>query len=142
MTTATPTSLVERRNAVISEHIAAECAHDVDRALKTFSSPHYYVYPLAMDAPGAEAVSGLLGAVFEAFPDFAFIPERTYHADTAVVVEGRMTGTQEGVWAGVSPSGKAIDVPTCCIYHFDDDNLTKETVYFDHGTLLAQIGQS
>jgi steroid delta-isomerase-like uncharacterized protein len=141
MTSITPASLVaERRDAVIAEHIAAECAHDIPRALNTFSSPHYYVYPLAVDAPGAEAVSGLLGAVFDAFPDFQFVPERTYHSEEAVIVEGRMTGTHNGVWAGVPASGNTIDVPTCCIYHFDDDNLTKEAVYFDHGTLLTQIG--
>jgi steroid delta-isomerase-like uncharacterized protein len=141
MTSVTPDSPVaERRDAVIAEHIAAECAHDVPRALKTFSSPHYYVYPFALDASGAEAVTGLLGALFDAFPDFQFVPERTYHADEAVIVEGRMIGTHNGVWAGVSASGNTIDVPTCSIYHFDGDNLTRETVYFDHGTLLNQIG--
>jgi hypothetical protein len=31
-------------------------------------------------------------------------------------------------------------VPTCCIYHFDEDRLVSESVYFDHATLLAQIG--
>ena len=133
-------STTEQRDAVIAEHIAAECAHDVPRALKTFSSPRYYVPPLGVDAPGADAVSGLLDAVFDAFPDFEFIPERTYHADEVVTVEGRMTGTHKGVWVGLPASGNTIDVPLCCLYHFDDDRLTQETVYFDHATLLDQIG--
>lgn len=74
----TPLSLQARRDATIAEHIEAECAHDIDRALRTFATPHYYVYPLAMDAPGADAVRGLLDAVFTAYPDFAFIPSSTY----------------------------------------------------------------
>jgi steroid delta-isomerase-like uncharacterized protein len=137
--TISETALAARRDEIIDEHIAAETAHDIDRALQTFHEPHYHVYPLAIEAPGAVAVTDLLAAVFNAFPDFAFIPERTYHAATAVIVEGRMTGTHCGTWAGIPASGHPIDVPTCCLYHFDDDRLTSETVYFDHATLLAQI---
>ncbi len=131
--------LVASRDATIREHIAAECAHDIERALKTFHVPHYHVYPLDLDAPGADAVGGLLGAVFDAFPDFEFIAERTYHASAAVIVEGRIVGTHRGEWAGISGTGHRVDVPTCCLYHFDADRLTSETVYFDHATMLAQI---
>ena len=83
MTDTTTTTMTTARDAVIAEHIAAECAHDLDRALATFHSAHYHVFPLAIDAPGDEAVRGLLDAVFTAFPDFQFIAERTYHADVA-----------------------------------------------------------
>jgi steroid delta-isomerase-like uncharacterized protein len=139
--TDTTTTITTQRDAVIAEHIAAECEHDVDRALATFHSAHYHVYPLGIDAPGDEAVRGLLEAVFTAFPDFRFTAERSYYADDAVIVEGRITGTQDGDWAGVAPTGRSVDVPTCCIYHFDDDRLTSESVYFDHSTLLSQLGQ-
>lgn len=142
MTDTTTASLTARRDTVIAEHIAAECDHDVQRALNTFSSPHYHVFPLAVDAPGAEAVSGLLGAVFTAFPDFQFVADRTYHAATAVTVEGRILGTHEGEWASIPGTGNKVDVPTCCIYHFDDDKLTSETVYFDHATMLNQINSA
>jgi steroid delta-isomerase-like uncharacterized protein len=136
----TDVTVATRRDAVIAEHIAAECAHDVDRALATFERPHYHVFPLAIDAPGEEAVRGLLSAVFTAFPDFEFVAERTYHSDDAVIVEGRIKGTQDGEWVGIAPTGHSVDVPACCIYHFDDDRLTSEAVYFDHATLLGQLG--
>jgi len=132
-------TLQQRRDDVIAEHIAAECAHDVDRALNTFSVPHYHVHPLALDAPGADNVRGLLAAVFQAFPDFAFVPTATYHATDTVIVEGRITGTHGGTWAEIPATGSHVDVPTCCLYHFDQDRLYSETVYFDHATMLAQI---
>ena len=139
MTETATATLATRRDAVIAEHIAAECAHDIERALKTFSTPHYHVFPLGIDAPGADAVRGLLQAVLDAFPDFEFVADRTYHAAAAVTVEGRILGTHRGEWAGIAGTGNRVDVPTCCIYHFDDDRLTSETVYFDHATMLAQI---
>ena len=139
MTTSVTDNLSARRDAVIAEHIAAECDHDIDRALRTFHTPHYHVFPLAIDAPGAEAVRDLLAAVFGAFPDFEFVAARAYHASDAVIVEGRIVGTHGGDWAGIAGTGNRVDVPTCCIYHFEGEHLTSETVYFDHATMLAQI---
>jgi steroid delta-isomerase-like uncharacterized protein len=142
MSTTTTQSLVERRQAVVDEHIAAECDHDVARAIRTFHRPHYRVLPLGGETVGGEAVSELLGALFGAFPDFSFDTVATYHADQATIVEGRMTGTHKGTWAGMPASGSRIDVPTCCLFHFDGDRLVSESVYFDHATLLAQIDPS
>jgi predicted ester cyclase len=45
----------------------------------------------------------------------------------------------KGRWAGIPASGRSINVPTCCLFHFDDARLLSESVYFDHATLLAQI---
>ena len=132
----------DRRDATIAEHIAAECDHDVDRALRTFHKPHYHVFPLGLDAPGPEAVRDLLAAVFGAFPDFRFVPVATYHSELAVIVEGRIVGTHHGEWAGIPGTGNRVDVPTCCLYHFEGEHLVSETVYFDHATMLAQIGQT
>lgn len=131
--------LTAQRDAVLAEHIAAECAHDIERALKTFRIPHYYVFPLSLDAPGAEAVSGLLAAVFAAFPDFEFLPVRTHHAVDSVIVEGRIVGTHLGEWTDIPGSGNRVDVPACGIYYFEGAELTSESVYFDQATMLAQI---
>ena len=133
-------ALIAKRQAIVDEHIAAEDAKDVERTLATFHTPHYWVRPLGGETTGGPAVAELLGMLFRAFPDFSFTPAHTYHAADALIVEGKMTGTHKGPWAGVPASGKPIDVSTCCIYHFDEDRLTSESVYFDHATLLAQIG--
>jgi steroid delta-isomerase-like uncharacterized protein len=132
--------LIDKRLSVVHEHIAAEDAHDVARTLKTFHTPHYWVRPLGAETSGGPAVAELLGMLFGAFPDFSFKPVHTYHASDALILEGRMTGTHNGPWAGVPASGKPIEVMACCIYHFDEDRLVSESVYFDHATLLAQIG--
>jgi steroid delta-isomerase-like uncharacterized protein len=132
--------LIQKRRAIVDEHIAAESAKDIARTLKTFHTPHYFVRPLGTETKGASAVAELLGMLFSAFPDFEFTPDRVHNSENALIMEGRMTGTHGGAWAGVPASGKPIDVATCCLYHFDEDRLISESVYFDHATLLAQIG--
>jgi steroid delta-isomerase-like uncharacterized protein len=133
--------LVARRTAIINEHAAAENAHDVQRTLKTFhDKPHYWVRAFGAETDGAGPVAELLGTVFTAFPDFHFKQTRVYHAADALIMEGQITGTHRDTWAGVPASGKQVDFPICAIFHFDEDRLVSETVYFDHATLLAQIG--
>jgi steroid delta-isomerase-like uncharacterized protein len=139
MNTISP-ELSNRRMAIVNEHIAAEAAHDVERTLKTFHTAHYWVRPLGAETAGSPAVAELLGMLFNAFPDFEFTPVRTYQAADAVIIEGKMTGTHRGPWAGVPASGNTMNVMGCCIFHFQDDRLMSESVYFDHATLLAQIG--
>jgi len=139
-TTQSDTDLRSRRERTIREHMAAENRHDIAATLETFSQANYDVVALGAPTNGAAAVDDLLHTLFGAFPDFAAEALSLHHGDDIVFVDVRMTGTHDGTWAGVPPSGHPIDVRCGCIFHFDGPDLVKETVFFDHATLLAQIG--
>jgi steroid delta-isomerase-like uncharacterized protein len=130
----------QAREAVVRSHMDAECRHDVAATLETFAEPNYDVVPLGAPANGQTAVEELLGGLFAAFPDFDTKALSLHHGDDIVFVDTLITGTHQGNWAGVPASGRPIEVRCGCIFHFNDDQLTRETVYFDHATLLAQIG--
>jgi steroid delta-isomerase-like uncharacterized protein len=140
ITEATNNDLRTRRETTVSEHMAAECRHDIAATLETFAEANYDVVPLGAPTNGATAVDELLQQLFGAFPDFKAEAVSVHHGDDIVYVDTRMSGTHLGPWAGVPASGRPIDVRCGCIFHFDGDRLTKETVWFDHATLLAQIG--
>lgn len=61
-------------------------------------------------------------------------------ATLATFADTTIRGSHAGTWAGVPASGQPIEVRCGCVFHFEDDRLVKKTVYFDHATLLAQIG--
>jgi steroid delta-isomerase-like uncharacterized protein len=136
----TTTDLRSRRQQTVADQMAAECRHDIPATLATFSEANYDVVPLGAPTPGAAAVDELLQGLFAAFPDFQAEALSVHHGDDIVYVDTRMTGTHDGPWAGIPASGRSIDVRCGCIFHFDEDRLVKETVFFDHATLLAQIG--
>jgi steroid delta-isomerase-like uncharacterized protein len=136
----TENDLRTRREQTVSEHMAAECRHDVAATVATFADANYDVVALGAPTNGAAAVHELLHQLFGAFPDFQVEALSIHHGDDIVYVDTRMTGSHNGPWAGVPATGRAIDVRCGCIFHFDGDRLTKETVFFDHATLLAQIG--
>jgi steroid delta-isomerase-like uncharacterized protein len=134
------TNLQTRREQTVRAHIEAENHHDIPAALATFHHPRYEVMPLGDAADGAEAVTGLLTALMNAFPDFHVDVTRLLHSTHCVVVELQMTGTHRGEWAGVAASGRRIQLMAACFFEFDADRLVCERVYFDQATLLRQIG--
>lgn len=129
-----------RREAAIDAHIKAESVdHDVSGVLASFHHPRYEVPAIAAIADGAEAVQGLVGTVLGAFPDFYVEREALYHADNAVIVECRFGGTQQGVWAGIPPTGKRAEVQAALIFLFEGADMVCEKVYFDHATIVRQL---
>src|SRR3984957_171066 len=70
MTTASMSSLLERRAAIVREHIAAEKAHDISRIIATFDRPRYELAPFCSVSDGEQAVRDLLTGLFATFPDF------------------------------------------------------------------------
>jgi hypothetical protein len=141
MATSMTQSMRARRESVVQAHIKAEAVdHDVASVLATFRHPRYEVPALAAVADGTQAVEGLVGHLLAAFPDFHLHQDAVYHSDDAVIVEARFGGTHNGVWAGVEPTGNQMEVQGALIFVFEGDDLVCEKVYFDHSTILRQLG--
>jgi predicted ester cyclase len=141
MATTAISSVRARREAIVNAHIEAETVnHDTAATVATFRHPRYEVPALGAIADGAEAVSGLVGGLMAAFPDFYVHQSGLHHADDAVIVEARFGGTQRGIWAGFEPTGKRMEVQAVLIFVFEGDDLVCEKVYFDHATVLRQLG--
>ena len=132
--------LQRRREAVVAEHMRAEMAADLDATLATFpGEPEYDIVPLHGVRRGHDEVRELLAHLLGAFPDLGLHVVVLRHTVDAVIIEGRMTGTQRGVYAGCAASGRVLDLRAAIFFHFDDDRLRRETVYYDELTLLTQI---
>jgi steroid delta-isomerase-like uncharacterized protein len=139
MAVVTDSSLRSRRQAVVQSHIDAENSGDLDAMIASFYRPRYEVFAMAAIFEGEQPVRELVGGLVSAFPDFRCSPSEFHHADNAVIVEARLTGTQQGDWAGFAPRGGKIDVPIVCIFDFEDDRLVNEKVYFDFATVQRQL---
>jgi steroid delta-isomerase-like uncharacterized protein len=131
-------SLRERREAIVTEHIAAENRHDIEATVATFHHPRYEVN--GEESDGEAAVRDLLQELMAGFPDFQVEVGKIHHADDAVIGEGRITGTHRGEFAGVPATGRRVDYPAIALFEFEEDRLLCEKVYFDGATMLTQIG--
>ncbi len=132
------TSLRQRRETIIRQHADAENQHDVEATIATFHQPRYEVNGQPSD--GAQAVRELLQGLMNGFPDLHAELGKMRHADDAVFGETILTGTHDGEWAGIPPSGRRVEVPVAAIFEFDEDRLLCEKVYMDFAAVLTQIG--
>lgn len=141
MASATMDTMQARREATVKAHIEAEAVkHDAASTLATFSHPRYEVPALSVIADGPQAVQGLVSALLTAFPDFYLNTLELHHAEKAVIVEVKFGGTQRGVWAGIEPTGRPMEVQAVLMFMFEGSDLVCEKVYFDHATILRQLG--
>src|SRR5581483_1680989 len=145
MTTTASTSqdLRTRREAVVRASMKAENRHDPAGTVETFHEPRYDVPAMGElgQARGGQAVHDLIASLFAGFPDWhAELNTPLMHTDSGIFAEVRMTGTHQGDFAGIPPTGKSMDVRVATLFEFEDDRLLGERVYFDFATVLRQLG--
>jgi steroid delta-isomerase-like uncharacterized protein len=135
---ANTTSIRQRREATVNEHIDAENRHDIEGIIATFHHPRYEVN--GEPSEGEEAVRELLQILMQGFPDLNAEIVKLRHLEDGVLVEGLITGTHAGEWVGIAPSGNRINMRVVSIFEFDEDRLMCEKAYMDVATMLAQVG--
>ena len=141
MATASVSDVRMHREAVVKAHLQAEAVdHNVAATVATFSKPRYEVPAVGAIVDGAEGVHAFVEQVLTAFPYLWVRQLALHHADDAVIVEAKFGGTQRGVWAGVAPTGKEVQVECVLIFVFEGSDLVCEKVYFDNATILRQLG--
>jgi len=128
------------REAAVREHMEAENAHEFDRCIAAFAHPRYEIVATGEVWDGHSGVNALLHENKKGFPDFRFHPEAWHHANDAVIVEGRFTGTHRGSWRGLPATGRKVDFPLIIVFQFEGSDMVCERTYFDLGTPLRQLG--
>jgi steroid delta-isomerase-like uncharacterized protein len=97
------------------------------------------------EVPGFEATKEGVKQVFHmyraAFPDLRMEPEDIIVSGDKVVARVRATGTHQGEFMGMSPTGKSADVQLIDIIRFGDDGLVHEHWgLFDALKMMQQLG--
>jgi predicted ester cyclase len=111
-------------------------ADAIDEARPITLTAAYHGHPF----DGSQAVRELLQGFMNGFPDFHIEPASIRHMDDGVMVEGLITGTHDGEWAGIAPTARRIKVPVVGIFEFDEDRLLCEKGHLDMASPLKQIG--
>jgi steroid delta-isomerase-like uncharacterized protein len=135
-------SLRERREGVVREHMESENRHEFDVTMATFGHPRYEIVPTGDVYDGEEEVARYFAETRAAFPDQRNERVKMHHADDSVVVEFDRLGTHKGELRGIAPTGREFTCRTLAIFEFgpDTDRIVCERVYFDTLTILRQLG--
>jgi len=133
-----------KRMAVLREHIRAESEHDMKALLAGMTSNCFNdLSGVPKPFVGPEQTAERYRKHWEGFPDFKVRVRRVLCADeSCVVTENEWRGTHLGTFQGWPATGKPVRMRAIVVWHFKDDELWGETVFFDNVSLLRQIGAS
>jgi steroid delta-isomerase-like uncharacterized protein len=114
---------------------------DPDAIAAAFVPEGSYSDPVVPDGLGPAATADYARGLFAGFPDLAFeIVTVAECGPEMVAVEWVMTGTNDGPYQGLPPSGRAVRLPGADIITTDGDRVRTVAGYFDTAALPRQLG--
>jgi len=116
-------------------------AHDLDLFLSYFTEdPGFEFVPSGAPLKGKAEIRAFFEATFVGFPDFATTEARVIAAGNIVVSEHSTTGTHQGIWNEIPPTGNYAIMPHLDIWEFEGDKIKRCTTYADMMGMLIQLG--
>jgi steroid delta-isomerase-like uncharacterized protein len=94
------------------------------------------------DAHGVQAVKDAVKRQLEAFPDFKGTVEGAFADGDLVVVRWSATGTNEGSFIGVPPSGKPVNFTGINVYRFACGHIIESWSEMNALAVLRQIQEA
>ena len=119
-------------------HSIAEDARDIDGLVATLSPDCVYdIAPTGQRWEGHEGARAFYTELFAAFPDNAFALSEIVIGPQGAFEVATLTGTNQGPWAGVAPSGLAVSLEVLILFPWDPgtQRFTGERIWFDRGGL-------
>jgi carboxymethylenebutenolidase len=134
--------------AVFDDHVAAEFAdQDLDAAMATMAAdPYVYHVPVMTGGVGTEEVRSFYGRHFIGkWPaDTEITPVSRTVGENQVVDELVISFTHDiemdAILPGVPPTGRPVRLAFCVVVGFEDGKVAHEHIYWDHASLLVQVG--
>lgn len=124
------------------DHSKAEDARDLDGLIATLSETCVYeIIPTGQRWEGHDGARNFYLTFLGAFPDVHFDLQDIVIGPQGVIEVTQMTGTHQGEWAGIKPTGRRVDLPI--IIHFpwnpEVEKFDGERVYFDRTAFVNML---
>jgi carboxymethylenebutenolidase len=147
-TSATLTPAEKLLNDSWDAHLGAEFGmHDADATITTMvAHPRVNHVPVMTGGDGRDQVHEFYEKHFlhHLPPDLETIPVSRTIGQGRVVDEfvAKFTHTIPLPWLlpGVPPTGKRVEIALVVIVHFEGTKIARENIYWDHASLLVQLG--
>jgi steroid delta-isomerase-like uncharacterized protein len=90
---------------------------------------------------GVEAFQNAYSGLFEGYPDCHSKILETHMDGDVIICQVRWTATNTGVFRGIDPTDKKVDLRIAYFLTMKDGKIARITEYYDLATLLVQQGQ-
>lgn len=127
--------------AVAARYFDAWSARDPEAVGAAFAEGGRYFDPGVPDGLDPAATAAYAAGLFGAFPDLAFaVDDVVAGAHGSVWARWTMTGTNDGPFSGLPPTGRAVSVPGADLVRVDGDRVAEVRGFFDTAAVPRQLG--
>jgi steroid delta-isomerase-like uncharacterized protein len=130
--------------ATISRFCDAMNSGDVERIAKTIDEvvePDVLIRtPLPVEATGAQALKEVFARLHRVFPDLHITVEDLIAEGDKVVGRNLVTGTHQGDYMGVPPTGRSVAYDEIFIFRFSNGRIAETWGVVDVFSQMKQLG--
>ena len=134
----------ETMRRVLQEHVDAENAGDRARVLATYieRGPEFEDVPTGARFRGGDEIIDNYRNLWDGFPGLVRRIDRWTFGEDACVIELTLSGTHDGVYRGIPPTGRKLELRIIAHFEFDPatGRIKRETAYYDSLTFMRQLG--
>ena len=120
------------------KHSIAEDKRDLDGLIATLTPDCVYeVVPTGQRWEGHDGARAFYTSLLGAFPDAHFALQNIVVGPQGVFEVARLTGTHQGVWAGIAPTGRPVALTVLIYFPWNPEQrlFEGEKVFFDRGEM-------
>jgi len=130
-------------NIAAQEHLAHNINEgNIDAGVETFAEDAVDHDPAPGQGAGREGFKTFFQTLLTAFPDANIEPAHMVADDEHVCIAYTLTGTHQGEFHGVEPTGNRIEVRGVQIGRFEDAKIVERWGSSDELGIMEQIGAS
>lgn len=131
----------EDMDRLVEAHLAAEDAGDIEAAVSVYTDDVEHDLVGAPGGPlrGAAAVRRRYEQIIQNVRPVSMLITHRYYSDEACVIEHLSTCAVTGQFAGIEGHGREASFRLLHIFEFRDGKISRENVWMDTTTLLAQL---
>jgi steroid delta-isomerase-like uncharacterized protein len=96
--------------------------------------------PLPIEASGAQALKQVWTTLLRAYPDLHVTVQDVFGEEDRVVVRNTVTGTHQGEYLGLAPTGRSVTYDEIFIVRFADGRIVETWGVVDLLSQLRQLG--
>ena len=115
-------------------------AGDIETAVQSFAENAVDHDPAPGQGPGREGFKAFFTELTTAFPDATIEPAQMVADDEHIAIAYTLTGTHQGDFNGIAPTGKSIEVRGLQIGRFEDGKIVERWGSSDELGILQQLG--
>lgn len=133
------TTTTEQNKRLVQKVIEAFNAQDLTAFLELYTEDAV-IHGVREEYEGINGLEQFAMNQVSRFPDVDVRGEDLFATDDRAAARFTLTGTQEGTFLGVEPTGQEVEFPGIAVFRFEDDKIAEQWLIADQLGAMYQLG--